>query len=530
MHITTVHYPLSAGKLEMNTRAAVLWLRAAVADGAACVILPPLAVGGPVSLARLRSADFQAERDRALRALAETADVPVITCERFRQDGSVREEIVVLERGSIRRSRDTVRLQISEATMDVRLTPPTDTAVPTVHLALRPYRKEAAAVPEHTLAVHMLTVEDRGKTCHIHTGSAATAAAQAGALATGLRDWRLTNGQFLPLVAETPPARTDILAFAVRTLWQRLHLGKLLIGLSGGIDSAVNAALYAHALGRDRVIAVHMPSRFTSATTAELAATVADRLGIPLLRVPIDESVAHTVRQLEAAAATAGLPLRITGLTHENLQARNRSGRILATLAAAYGGVFSCNANKTECTVGYGTMYGDIAGAFALTADLWKHEVYALAAEYSALLGNTLPDSIFSLPPSAELSAAQNVEEGRGDPLYYPYHDYLFRAWVEGEQPLDLAATLRLYRTGDLAARLGTKTDPRQHFTPAEFVADCERWWRLYRGLAVAKRIQAPPLLALTDYAFGDIPEAQAEWEWENETAYRREKELLLSQ
>ena len=95
----------------------------------------------------------------------------------------------------------------------------------------------------------------------------------------------------------------------------------------------------------------------------------------------------------------------------ENIQARDRSSRILAAVAAAFGGVFTCNANKAESTVGYATLYGDGAGFLAATADLWKHQIYSLAdyLNTSVFKREIIPQGSIDIIPSAELSAAQDI-------------------------------------------------------------------------------------------------------------------------
>ena len=113
--------------------------------------------------------------------------------------------------------------------------------------------------------------------------------------------------------------------------------------------------------------------------------------------------------------------------------------------------------------------------------------------------------------PSAELSHHHNVDEGKGDPLAYPYHDKLFAAWVERWDRLTPEEILCWYHDDTLAAQLGYDGDLAALFPDAaSFIADLERWWSLYQGMALAKRIQAPPILAVKRRAFGfDHREAQ---------------------
>lgn len=296
-------------------------------------------------------------------------------------------------------------------------------------------------------------------------------------------------------------------------------IGRVVVGLSGGIDSAVSACLFANVLGTENVILVNMPSLYNSNTTRGLAEKTARNLGCPYTVIPIQESVDYTVRQLTGASICRpggedGFTLQVSSFVKENIQARDRSSRILAGIAASFGGGFSCNANKSEMTVGYSTLYGDLAGFFAPLADLWKHQVYDLAAHFNNCVFNreVIPRGIMDLVPSAELSPEQSVDEGRGDPITYPYHDYLFRAFVEHWDRSAPEEILAWYDEGVLEERIGCRKGiVAQLFAGAQdFISDLEKWWRLYTGIAVAKRIQAPPVLAVSRRAFGfDHREAQ---------------------
>ena len=223
--------------------------------------------------------------------------------------------------------------------------------------------------------------------------------------------------------------------------------------------------------------------------------------------------------------------LAVSSFLAENIQARDRSSRILAALAAAFGGGFSCNANKAETSVGYSTLYGDQAGFLAALADLWKHQVYDLARYMNEHIfkREVVPQATIDIVPSAELSDAQNVDEGKGDPLLYPYHDYLFRAFVERWEKATPEDILDWYVKGTLEQQIGCEKGlVKKYFqTPKDFVADLERWWNLFSGLAVAKRIQAPPILAVSRRAYGfDHREAQNGAYYTR--AYRNLKEALL--
>lgn len=294
-------------------------------------------------------------------------------------------------------------------------------------------------------------------------------------------------------------------------------LKRVVIGASGGIDSAVAAAMYVEAIGPENVMLVNMPTRYNSQTTIGLAEQLAANLGCYFCSVPIEDSVSLTKRQIDGLVArnvnNKSLELKLSGFNMENVQARDRSSRVLAAIASAWGGVFTNNGNKTEISVGYASLYGDVAGFFAVLGDLWKYRVYALGRYVNSLKpdGKAIPDEIFSIVPSAELNAEQSLDKGKGDPIVYPYHDRLFASWQEWWNHAGLEAALEHYLAGDLANFLnqGEKTELteeliRKHFpTVTDFVADLEYWWKQFKGMAIAKRVQAPPIMAVTRRAYG---------------------------
>ena len=323
--------------------------------------------------------------------------------------------------------------------------------------------------------------------------------------------------------------------YGTQKFLQQLGITKMVVGLSGGIDSAVTAALYTDILGPQNVLLVNMPGRYNSGLTKDMALKTAQALKTNYMVVPITESVEHTHNQLTQISAEAyynnsTFNLSVTPYVMENIQARDRGARILAGAAAAFGGAFSCNSNKTEITIGYATFYGDICGAVAPIGDLWKHDVYAIGRYLNEHVFKkaVIPEEIFTMRPSAELSPEQTVGNG-GDPLVYPYHDKLFAMFVESWQKTSPADILRWYAEGTLAEHLNCPPEiiTATFKTPGEFIADLERWWKLFCGLAVAKRIQAPPVISITRRAFGyDHREAQLPAYFSREY-YKLKNELL---
>ena len=306
---------------------------------------------------------------------------------------------------------------------------------------------------------------------------------------------------------------------------------RYLIGVSGGIDSGVVACMLRIAFGPERVFAVNMPTRFNAAVTRENARSLCEALGVDYLSCPIED----LYRALSARIRAAGFerePGTYTRLVDENLQARIRGSDVLAGIAAKCGLVFTNNGNKTEVALGYATLYGDVNGAVAPIADLYKTQVFALARRLNETVfrREVIPRNLIDggTVPSAELSEAQDVTRGLGDPIKYGYHDALLRQLVEYRRhPLDL---LEWYRAGTLPERIGWGDEDRlrAYFPDARaFVEDLE-WVAGQLRASYFKRIQAPPIIVLSKRAFGfDLRESQlpayAPRAWE------RAKRALLS-
>lgn len=370
--------------------------------------------------------------------------------------------------------------------------------------------------------VNQRGLQNNGKTCYTFDGMTA-AYDREGRLTAEARPYEEPRCFFLfdrkhgNLVPETPmdpfwdSLLLPALRYGVKKFLSSIHVDRVVIGVSGGIDSAVNAALYRSVLPEGHLLLVNTPTRFNSEMTKGLAKKLADNLESPYLTIPIGSFIDET------AAALEGLPMgdgniHLTGFMKENMQARDRSSRILSALSAAFGGIFTCNANKTEMTVGYGTLYGDLAGALAATADLWKYQIYELGRALNQWYGkDVIPEGIFTVKPSAELSENQDVTKGLGDPLIYEYHDYLLKSFIEPWQRNTPEDILAWYAEGNLEEHLGCQVKVKDLFpTSADFIKDLERWWNLFAGFAVAKRIQAPPLIAISRRPYGyDLRESQ---------------------
>lgn len=302
----------------------------------------------------------------------------------------------------------------------------------------------------------------------------------------------------------------DTIIYGIRKFMKSIGINKVVIGVSGGIDSALSSAVYVNAIGKDNVLLVNMPSRFNSNTTKNLAKTLAENLSCAYMVIPIQESVDFTIKQIETCKIIKDGEesfFKVSSFIAENIQARDRSSRILSGLAASFGGVFTCNANKTETMVGYSTLYGDGAGFFAALADLWKYQIYGLSKYINKNIfkKEIIPEGSINIIPSAELSNAQAVDEGKGDPIKYDYHDYLFKTLMESWNRILPEDILQMYIDETLEEKIGCeKGIIKKYFkNDLEFIEDLEKWWRQYMGMAISKRIQAPPILAISRRAFG---------------------------
>jgi NAD+ synthase (glutamine-hydrolysing) len=202
---------------------------------------------------------------------------------------------------------------------------------------------------------------------------------------------------------------------------------KAVLGLSGGIDSALVAAIAADALGKENVVGVFMPSRFSSQASREDAQAVAKNLGIELLSIGIDETYRAYLEML--AGPFAGTE---PGVAEENIQARIR-GNILMALSNKFGWLVLNTGNKSELSLGYTTLYGDMAGGFAVLKDVPKTLVYRLA-RYRNSVSKVIPERVLEKPPSAELRPDQLDEADL--PAPYAVLDQILKAYVEEDRGL----------------------------------------------------------------------------------------------
>ena len=284
---------------------------------------------------------------------------------------------------------------------------------------------------------------------------------------------------------------------ALRDYVEKNRFPGIVYGNSGGLDSAFTGALAVDALGRDRVLAVTMPSRVTSEASLGDACRVADGLGLRQLEFGIGDLTAAVLDRV--APAFGG---RLATLTHENVQPRLRMTLLMA-VSNQTGLLTLATSNKSEAAVGYTTIYGDMAGGFNPIKDLWKTEIIRLATLRNAtgladLLdltpGERIPAGVIAKPPSAELSEGQTDEAALGP---YDLLDPALRLLVE--DLADVAETARILQATHAAQLLRSgRADDLRYLDPTHI----GRIARLVRS-AEHKRRQAPIGPKLSARAFG---------------------------
>src|SRR5688572_24478275 len=219
------------------------------------------------------------------------------------------------------------------------------------------------------------------------------------------------------------------LTLGVRDYVKKNGFKQVVIGLSGGIDSALTAVLAVDALGPENVLGVFMPSPYTSAESREDTLDLARRLKIQLKTLPITPSFRSYLQTLKSTFAGT-----MVDTTEENIQARIR-GNLLMALSNKFGHLVLTTGNKSEMSVGYATLYGDMAGGFAVIKDVPKTTVYELARRRnSESMPAVIPKRTLDRPPTAELRLNQKDEDSLPP---YPVLDPILKAYVEDDRSVD---------------------------------------------------------------------------------------------
>lgn len=309
-----------------------------------------------------------------------------------------------------------------------------------------------------------------------------------------------------PVLEEKPLEDTaelyNALKCAVKEMFATLppHMRHAVIGLSGGIDSAVSIALLVDVLGAENVTTINMPTRFNSQETKDIAEQIAKNLGVEYLIKPIGKIADAIAEMMEIESGS---------FDYGNVMARSRM-EVLAAYAGKNQCVFIANCNKDEIAFGYTTMYADQAGFMSPLGDLIKREVYQIGGYMNRVIygREVIPQSCFEIAPTAELENAQVDPFDYGNLHRRGYHDEMVRAFTEFRR--NPQWLLELYAQGKLEQELllDPGTISRLFPTPIEFIRDLERCWNLFCN-SYFKRVQAPPIPVVSKRAFGtDLAES----------------------
>jgi NAD+ synthase (glutamine-hydrolysing) len=266
----------------------------------------------------------------------------------------------------------------------------------------------------------------------------------------------------------------EALVLGTRDYARKNGFSKVVLGLSGGIDSALTACIAVDALGSANVIGVLMPSRFSSRGSVEDSENLGKNLGIQLLTIPITPVIDAYASTLRGAFKELEPKIAGGGVAEENVQARIR-GNYLMALSNQFGWLVLSTGNKSEISAGYCTLYGDMAGGFAALKDVMKTTVYRLAAYVNSRVAGRIPQATIDKPPSAELRPDQ-IDTDSLPP--YDQLDPILEAYVEEER--SLAEIVDLGFPEELARRVIRMVDASEY-----------------------KRRQAAPGVKITPRAFG---------------------------
>jgi NAD+ synthase (glutamine-hydrolysing) len=289
-----------------------------------------------------------------------------------------------------------------------------------------------------------------------------------------LRTYTLTEGKiagYVPVAHEVVPDIAqihDALVMGIKDYFTKSGFSKAVLGLSGGIDSAIVCALACRALGPENVMAVLMPSKYSSDHSIKDALDLVENFSCKHEVIPIAKAADAFDSMM--AKAFDGLPFN---LTEENIQARSR-GIVVMAMSNKFGYILLNTSNKSECAVGYGTLYGDMCGAIGVIGDVYKTQIYELA-HYINKDGEVIPENTIVKPPSAELRPGQKDSDSLPD---YDTLDAILYQFIELKK--SSAAIIAQGFDAELVRRIIKMVNG------AEF-----------------KRYQTPPILRVSPKAFG---------------------------
>lgn len=320
---------------------------------------------------------------------------------------------------------------------------------------------------------------------------------------------------------------------------------RYVIGMSGGVDSAVVAAILTLAVGPDKVLGINMPTRFNAAATKQSAKYTAEQLGIAYHEVPIEELALLNERILDTYDFD-GKSRTLNAVQRGNVAAKIRGTNLLSNLAAKYGALFTNNGNKLEVALGYATLYGDVNGAVCPIADLLKIEIFELAKYLNeqvfgreVISTSVIPDDLCHFGDAQILPSAE-LEEKQIDPMKFFYHDALlamamdyqrktiedFAQWfIDGTLHQKVAAALvGLGKTPEWGQRIMERWNVTN---PQNFIDDLE-WFFPLAEQSVFKRVQTGPIIDVSKSAFG-YDERESQLPWQPTRVYDRLKQEVLA-
>ena len=267
--------------------------------------------------------------------------------------------------------------------------------------------------------------------CSLAVDAEGEVAARLPAFTEALRTVVFKDGKFVPGAVEARPRGAELvyraIVLGVRDYIEKNNFKGAVLGLSGGIDSALSLAIAVDAIGKARVAAVMMPSRYTSEMSVEDARLEADALGVRFEVIPIEPMYQSTLAQLKPLFAG-----KAADATEENIQARCR-GMLLMAISNKFGYMVLTTGNKSEMAVGYATLYGDMVGGFSAIKDVPKMMVYQLARYRNGRCDGppVIPERVISRAPSAELAPNQKDEDSLPP---YEILDAILEAFVEHDR------------------------------------------------------------------------------------------------
>lgn len=347
------------------------------------------------------------------------------------------------------------------------------------HMGKRQLRREVFSATAHHSQLPIVYVNQVGGNDQlIFDGSSFAMNAQGEVIASAasfeedlvLVDTEALTGDHHENYSDECDAAYQALVLGTRDYIRKCGFERVIIGLSGGIDSSLTAAIAVDAVGKENVLGVGMPGPFSSEHSVSDARDMARNLGIRFELIPIREQYQAFLGVLNPLFHDGAV-----GVTEENLQSRLR-GVTLMALSNKWGALVLTTGNKSELAVGYCTLYGDMCGGLAVISDVPKTLVYALARVANKRHGNAIPENVFQKPPSAELRPNQKDTDSLPE---YDVLDQILRGFVENnESPQQIADSLHLPVT--LVRDIVNKVDRNEY-----------------------KRQQAAPGLKVTTKAFG---------------------------